>query len=140
MQDDFETHQRAYHAHLDQCAECRNSPMLTRCTLGPKLLQAAALSGAAHMPVPQLARSLTQPELERKIVSARFTAMPRPLPEGMFDPLPEAWVRVEGRDAEVRLFDWYPDEITFTEAEFVGLTVAAAMRLKLKKDTAYLQS
>lgn len=74
-----------------------------------------------------------------KIVSARISKMPRPMPEGMFDPMPEVHVTTEdGR--EHYLFSYYPDEISFNEKEFVGLSLDEAKRLKFKKDKAYLQS
>jgi hypothetical protein len=41
---------------------------------------------------------------------------------------------------EQELFRYYPDETTFTETEFVGLTAAEALRLWHRKDLAYLQS
>lgn len=71
-----------------------------------------------------------------KITSARITAMPTSL----FDPMPEVYVKVEGEQEEVRLFDYYPDEISFTADEFVGLTEKEAHQLKFNKDKSYLQS
>lgn len=38
------------------------------------------------------------------------------------------------------LFEYYPDEISFSEHEFVGLTSDEAHELFIKKDTAYLRS
>jgi len=38
------------------------------------------------------------------------------------------------------LFDYYPDEISFTPDEFIGLTAKEARTLKFEKDKAYLQS
>ena len=70
-----------------------------------------------------------------KIISARITA----LPNSLLDPLPEVWV-TNANGEEGRLFDYYPDEISFTPDEFVGLTVAEARRLKFKKDRDYLGS
>lgn len=74
-----------------------------------------------------------------KIISARITNLPRPMPQGMFDPMPEIHVTTED-NREHYLFTYYPDEISFTEKEFVGLTLDEAKRLKFKKDKAYLQS
>lgn len=74
-----------------------------------------------------------------KIISARITNLPRPMPQGMFDPMPEVHVILEN-GAEHYLFQFYPDEISFTEKEFVGLTLDEARGLKFKKDKAYLQS
>ena len=42
--------------------------------------------------------------------------------------------------AEVSLFGYYPDELTFAESEFIGLTREEALALFTKKDVAYLQS
>lgn len=70
-----------------------------------------------------------------KITAARITAMP----ESIFDAMPEVTVTLE--DGSTRnLFSYYPDEISFTEAEFIGLTVAQAHNLRHRKDVAYLQS
>jgi len=38
------------------------------------------------------------------------------------------------------LFSFYPDEISFTESEFVGLTEDEAGKLKYKKDVEYLRN
>jgi hypothetical protein len=75
---------------------------------------------------------------ESTITAARITAMPRPMPKGMFDPMPEVWVTIDGQ--EQKLFDYYPDELSFTEREFLGKTLAEGRRLKFLKDRAYLQS
>ena len=56
---------------------------------------------------------------------------------------PKVMVKYEGHrkgDKFVCLFDYYPDEISFTPAELVGLTAKEARKLKMKKDVAYLQS
>lgn len=73
---------------------------------------------------------------ELKIVSARITAMPK----GYFDPMPQVWVTYEGSNEEKMLYEFYPDEISFSANEFVGLTRSEAIHLKFKKDKAYLQS
>jgi hypothetical protein len=70
-----------------------------------------------------------------KITAARITAMP----SGICDPLPQVWV-VVGNAPEKKLFDFFPDEISFTSDEFVGLTEDEARALKGKKDRAYLRS
>jgi hypothetical protein len=38
------------------------------------------------------------------------------------------------------LFTFYPDELSFAEAEFLGLTEEEAMQLYMEKDLAYLRS
>jgi len=74
---------------------------------------------------------------ELKVVSARITKMPRPMPEGMFDPMPEVYVKLNN-GSEHYLFTYYPDELSFTEKEFIGLTLSEAKGLKFKKDVEYL--
>lgn len=68
------------------------------------------------------------------ITAARITEMPK----GLFDPMPQVIITIEGK--EMSLFEYYPDEISFTANEFVGLTVEQARALKGKKDRAYLRS
>jgi hypothetical protein len=73
------------------------------------------------------------------IVSAEIGPMPRPMPEGMLDPMPV--IRATFADGQTReLFRFYPDEITFEPGEFVGLTFQAACQLRFKRDVDYLQS
>jgi hypothetical protein len=72
---------------------------------------------------------------EAKIVSARIT----PISRDRFGPPPEVFATLDdGR--EVRLFEYYPDEISFTTSEFVGLTEEQGRRLKFQKDVAFLRS
>jgi len=70
-----------------------------------------------------------------KIIKARITEMPKSL----FDPMPEVHVTTED-GKEQMLFSFYPDEISFSASEFVGLTLDEARALKGKKDRAYLRS
>ncbi len=70
-----------------------------------------------------------------KIIKARITEMPKSL----FDPMPKVFVALEDGE-EQYLFDYYPDEISFTSGEFVGLTIPEARHLKTKKDRNYLSS
>jgi hypothetical protein len=74
-----------------------------------------------------------------KITSAIITAMPRPMPEGMFDPMPEVVATFEDGTTKP-LFSFYPDEITFQAPEFTGLTEAEANALRHRKDVAFLKS
>ena len=73
------------------------------------------------------------------IVKCEIGTYPRPMPEGMFDPMPEVKV-VFDNGVEKVLFDFFPDEISFTEDEFIGLTEEAAIRLRTEKDIKFLQS
>jgi len=70
-----------------------------------------------------------------KITHARITAMPK----GIFDPMPKVYVTFED-GTEHFLFSYYPDEISFTPQEFIGLTALKALNLRHKKDVAFLQS
>jgi hypothetical protein len=64
---------------------------------------------------------------------------PRPMEQVMFDPMPK--VKVQFNDGvEKTLFEFYPDEISFEESEFIGLTEESARRLKFEKDKRYIQS
>lgn len=72
----------------------------------------------------------------RKITAARITEMPK----GLFDPMPKVMVKLDGGEVEEQLFEYYPDELTFSAGEFVGLTVDEAHALKFSRDKAYLQS
>jgi hypothetical protein len=69
------------------------------------------------------------------IVSARITA----LPKTFSDPMPEVYVTMEDGNEHL-LFEYYPDEISFTSKEFVGLTLTQAIILKRKKDIDFLKS
>ena len=73
------------------------------------------------------------------IVKCEIGPYPRPMPEGMFDPMPEVRVFFDNGDEKI-LFDFFPDEISFNENEFIGLTEEAAIRLRTEKDIKFLQS
>ena len=73
-----------------------------------------------------------------KIVECRIGPYPRAMPEGMLDPMPSVNVIFDD-GTSMSLFAFYPDEISFAESEFVGLTVKEAMALRHKKDVAHLQ-
>ena len=77
--------------------------------------------------------------LEPVIEKCSIGKYPRPLPEGMMDKMPEVKVTLSNGE-EKTLFDFYPDELSFTETEFIGLTVEMAHRLRTEKDIKYLQS
>jgi hypothetical protein len=74
-----------------------------------------------------------------KIRSVIITRMPRPMPEGMFDPMPEVIATFEDGTTKT-LFSFYPDEVSFRASEFVGLTEEDAYTLFQRKDTTYLRS
>lgn len=76
---------------------------------------------------------------EPVIVKCTIGPFPRPMPEGMWDKMPA--VNVTFSDGtEKSLFEFYPDEISFSESEFIGLTIAEARNLKTQKDFIYIQS
>jgi hypothetical protein len=58
---------------------------------------------------------------------------------GSFDPMPQVNVKFNN-GTEKTLFEFYPDEISFKESEFVGLTEESARRMKFEKDKRYIQS
>ena len=70
-----------------------------------------------------------------KIATCHISAMPK----NMFDKMPEVTVVFEDGTRKT-LFDYYPDEISFSESEFIGLTEPEARNLKFRKDKAFLQS
>ena len=74
-----------------------------------------------------------------KIINVIITKMPRPMPEGMFDPIPEVIATFEDGSTK-NLFSFYPDEVSFQPSEFVGLTEEEAHSLIQQKDTAYLRA
>lgn len=84
------------------------------------------MSGASERMDPAMRTNL--------IVSARIT----PLPQRLGDPLPEVWVTRED-GSEVMAFDYYPDELTFSGDEFVGLTLEECRLFKFGRDRAFLQ-
>lgn len=71
----------------------------------------------------------------RKIVKAWITDLPKKLG----DPLPEVWIRLSD-GTEKKLFQYYPDEISFTDSELIGLTEEQARALKFGRDRSYIQS
>lgn len=76
---------------------------------------------------------------EPVIVKCTIGPFPRPMPEGMWDKMPA--VNVTFSDGtEKSLFEFYPDEISFSESEFIGLTIAEARNLKTQKDLIFIQS
>jgi hypothetical protein len=74
-----------------------------------------------------------------KIKHVIITPLPRPMPLGMFDPMPEVIATFENGSTKT-LFSFYPDEISFKESEFTGLTEEDAHTLFQRKDRSYLRS
>jgi hypothetical protein len=60
-----------------------------------------------------------------------------PMPLEVWDPLPEVTAAFSD-GTERRLFNYFPDEISFLPSEFVGLTEEEARKLKASKDAVYL--
>jgi len=73
------------------------------------------------------------------IIKCTIGPFPRPMSEGMLDPMPEVKVQLSNGEEKI-LFSYYPDEISFEESEFIGLTEESARRLKFEKDKRYIQS
>jgi len=62
---------------------------------------------------------------------------PRSMPEGILDAMPQVKVQFDD-GSEKTLFEFYPDELSFTEDEFIGLTEKQAHELRMKKDIEFL--
>ena len=79
--------------------------------------------------------------MEARIVAASIGPMPRPMsdPAGDFDSMPTVTVTFDNGQIK-ELFSFYPDELSFTESEFTGLTEKEAHALFVQKDIEYLQS
>lgn len=70
-----------------------------------------------------------------KITKCEITAYPK----SFFDPMPQVIVTFED-GTKKNLFEFYPNEISFSPNEFIGLTEKEAYTLRFNKDKAYLQS
>jgi hypothetical protein len=79
---------------------------------------------------------------EPVITAAQITETKSDKPLSMntiFDAMPKVIATFsDGR--EIELFSYYPDEISFTPDEFIGLTERQARKLRHDKDVRYLQS
>ena len=73
------------------------------------------------------------------IVKCTIGPYPQHLPLRVNDKLPSVKVVLDNGE-EHTLFEFYPDEISFTESEFIGLTLDFARRLKYEKDVWHIQS
>ena len=72
---------------------------------------------------------------EPKIVAADVGKMP----ETLFSAMPIVTATFDDGSRK-ELFSYYPDEIVFSEHEFIGLTEQQAHDLRHRKDVDYLQS
>lgn len=61
------------------------------------------------------------------------------MPKGILDPMPQVKVQFDDGSEKV-LFEFFPDELSFTEDEFIGLTEEQAHELRMKKDIEFLHS
>jgi hypothetical protein len=62
------------------------------------------------------------------------------VPPAKFGDMAAVFAKTEGSTEMVKLFSYFHDEISFTSAELIGLTVDQANRLYHEKDVAYLRS
>jgi len=62
-----------------------------------------------------------------------------PIPKSIFDPIPQVEVVFDDGKTCV-LFSYFPEEMSFTAEEFIGLTRAEAMWLYYQKDLTCQQS
>lgn len=70
-----------------------------------------------------------------KITKAVIT----PMPKDIFDPMPKVIATFDNGETK-ELFSFYPDEISFSESEFIGLTENEAHNLFHRKDVEYIRS
>ena len=61
------------------------------------------------------------------------------MPKSLFDDMPRVYVTLQDGEEQF-LFEFYPDEISFSPPEFIGLTMEEAKHLKFEKDAAFLRS
>lgn len=61
------------------------------------------------------------------------------MPRLITDPLPEVWVTYDD-GVEEKLFSYFPDEISFTVSDFIGLRRDQAFELYIKRDKEYLRT
>lgn len=66
-----------------------------------------------------------------RIVACRIT------PHDMFT-MPRVMVKFDLAAEEEELFNFFADEISFTEEEFIGLTRAEALNLYAERDKAFI--
>lgn len=76
---------------------------------------------------------------QKKIIVAHVGPIPRDFNDFITMGMPKVTVTYDDSSDE-ELFSFYPDETMFTPADFVGKTREEALRLRHKRDVAYLQS
>ena len=60
------------------------------------------------------------------------------MPMHLFDPMPSVTVMYEN-GVEEKLFEFYPDEISFKREELIGLTKEEILKLRHNKDVSFLR-
>lgn len=73
------------------------------------------------------------------IVKCEIRPYSRPFPLGVTDPLSMVKIQLNTGEQMI-LFDFYPDELSFSESDFIGLTIDLARRLKFEKEIYNLRS
>ncbi len=83
-------------------------------------------------------------EQTERAMDASKTGVPAPvITHVVFQPaafVTDVTVQLEGVRGFLSAFTYYPDELSFTESELIGLTLVEAQKLKITKDVKYLQS
>ena len=74
------------------------------------------------------------------IIKSWVEDRPRPMPQGMFDPMPSVWVKYNTERIEKLIKSFFPDEVNYVDNELVGLTRDEALQNHCNKDKKYLQS
>jgi len=80
-----------------------------------------------------MSQAQQEAQMALKIVSARIT------PPAGFGDMAKVFVTLENGE-ELKAFDYFDDELSFSTQEFVGKTLAQACDLRHQKDVAYLRS
>lgn len=70
---------------------------------------------------------------KKVIRSAAIGPMPRPMPEGMGDEMPKVTVTYEDGTTE-DIFSFYPDEVRYVPADFIGKTRQQAQELRFRRE------
>jgi len=75
-----------------------------------------------------------EPRIVSAVVGPKISYM-----DALLGNLPKVTVTFDNGE-EKMLFKYFPDEISFSEPELIGLTESEAKELKYKKDQRYLKS